>query len=239
MKRWAMIVAGVAVLAWGCSEGAGSGAPKAPAPPPEQEKPKEQAPADKKAIPDPDDKAVSEKAPAEFKVKFVTSKGDVVLKITRDWSPNGADRFYNLVKCGYYDDVRFFRVISGFMAQFGIHGDPKVSAKWSEAKIEDDSVKVSNTRGRITYAKTGLPNSRSTQLFINYKDNSRLDKQGFSPFGEVVEGMEVVDKLYSGYGEGAPSGRGPSQGRIVAEGNAYLNKDFKDLDFIKTAQIVP
>lgn len=233
MKRAVLLLA---LVGGGCSEGPDSGSPT----PPQQEKPKprEQAPIEKKAIPAPGDPSVNERAPAQFNVKFVTSKGDIVLKITREWSPNGADRFYNLVKCGYYDEVRFFRVIPGFMAQFGIHGDPKVSAQWSEAAIRDDTVKVGNTRGRITYAKTGAPNSRSTQLFINTQDNTRLDGQGFSPFGEVVEGMEVVDQLYSGYGEGAPQGRGPEQGRLVAEGNAYLNERFKNLDVLKTARVV-
>jgi peptidyl-prolyl cis-trans isomerase A (cyclophilin A) len=180
---------------------------------------------------------LKETAPATFKVKFETSKGDFVVQVTREWSPNGADRFYNLVKHGFYDDVRFFRVISGFMAQFGIHGDPAIQKHWREANILDDKVVKSNTRGMITYAKTGAPNSRSTQLFINFGDNAGLDRQGFSPFGQVVSGMDVVDKLYDGYGEGAPSGKGPNQMEIQSQGNAYLAKSFPNLDYIKTARI--
>ncbi|MGH2570813.1 MAG: peptidylprolyl isomerase [bacterium] len=181
---------------------------------------------------------LKETAPATFKVKFTTSKGDFVVQVTREWSPNGADRFYNLVKHGFYDDVRFFRVLSGFMAQFGIHGDPAIQKNWREANIVDDKVVKSNTRGMITYAKTGAPNSRSTQLFINFGDNARsLDPQGFSPFGEVVSGMDVVDKLHAGYGEGAPNGKGPNQMEMQTQGNAYLAKSFPNLDYIKTARI--
>jgi peptidyl-prolyl cis-trans isomerase A (cyclophilin A) len=192
---------------------------------------------DKAKLKDP--KALTEKAPATFKVKFATSAGDFVVQVTRDWSPNGADRFYNLVKNGYYDDCRFFRVISGFMAQFGINGDPALNTAWREATIPDDPVKQSNARGFVTFAKTGAPNSRTTQLFINFADrNKMLDSQGFSPFGKITTGMEVVDKLYSGYGEGAPSGQGPDQGKAQMEGNAYITKDFPKLDYIKTARIV-
>ncbi len=185
-----------------------------------------------------DPKKLAEKAPETFKAKFETSKGNVVIEVTRAWSPNGADRFYNLVKNGYYDDCRFFRVISGFMAQFGISGDPAVAVAWQDATIGDDPVKQSNTRGMVTFAMRG-PNTRTTQLFINYQDrNKMLDGQGFSPFGKVVEGMDVVDAFNSEYGEGAPSGRGPDQGRVQKEGNAYLNKEFPKLDFIKKATIV-
>ena len=138
---------------------------------------------------------------------------------------------------GFYDDARFFRVISGFMVQFGINGDPNLSAKWREARIPDDPVKQSNRRGTITYAMAG-PNTRTSQVFINFGDNSSLDSQGFAPFGRVVSGMKVVDSLNAGYGEGAPRGRGPDQSRIQMEGNAYLNKSFPRLDFIKSATIV-
>jgi peptidyl-prolyl cis-trans isomerase A (cyclophilin A) len=180
---------------------------------------------------------LTEKAPATFKVKFETTKGDFVVEVTREWAPNGADRFYNLVKNGWYDDVRFFRVIEGFMAQFGISGDPALNTVWREAKIADDPVKQSNKRGYVTYAMAG-PNTRTTQLFINFADrNSMLDNQGFSPFGRVIEGMDVVDKLYNGYGEGAPRGKGPDQMRLQTEGNAYLVKDFPNLDYVKTARI--
>lgn len=180
--------------------------------------------------------ALKEAAPPIYKVRFDTSKGPFVVEVHRDWAPNGADRFYNLVKNGFYDDTRFFRVISGFMVQFGINGDPKISAPWRGATINDDPVKQSNKRGYITFATSG-PNSRTNQVFINFADNAGLDRQGFSPFGQVVSGMNVVDALFSGYGEGAPSGRGPEQGRLQQEGNAYLKKDFPNLDYIKKATI--
>jgi peptidyl-prolyl cis-trans isomerase A (cyclophilin A) len=182
---------------------------------------------------------LNQKAPEVFKAKFETSKGDFVIEVTRKWAPNGADRFYNLVKNGYFNDCRFFRNIAGFMVQFGINGDPTLNEIWKDATITDDPVVQSNTRGMVTYAKTGQPNSRTTQLFINFVDtNNRLDGMGFAPFGKVAEGMAVVDSLYSGYGEGAPRGQGPDQGRIQAEGNAYLNKDFPKLDFIKKATVL-
>ncbi len=181
---------------------------------------------------------LAEQAPASFKANFDTSKGTFVIQVTRDWAPIGADRFYNLVKNGYYDDVRFFRVIDGFMAQFGIHGNPSVQAAWRPANLKDDPVKGSNKRGMVTFATAG-PNTRTTQLFVNFGNNTGLDRQGFAPFGEVVQGMDVVDKLYNGYGEGAPSGKGPNQNRLQTEGNAYLNKEFPRLDFIKAATIAP
>ena len=145
---------------------------------------------------------------------------------------------FRSTRSGYFKDVAFFRVIPGFMCQFGIHGDPKVSAAWREAQIPDDPVKGSNTRGAITFA-TGGPNTRTTQLFISFGNNSRLDSTGFSPFGKVTEGMDVVDKINGEYGEGAPGGRGPEQGRIQREGNAYLKKDFPNLDYIKSTTVVP
>lgn len=182
--------------------------------------------------------ALKEQAPAVFKANFDTSKGQFVIEVHRDWAPIGADRFYNLVKNGFYDDVRFFRVIPGFMAQFGIHGNPSVQSAWRPAQIKDDAVKQSNTRGMVVFATAG-PNTRTTQLFINFGDNTGLDKQGFAPFGRVVQGMDVVDKIYGGYGEGAPRGKGPDQGRIQAEGNAYLTKEFPRLDYIKAATIAP
>ena len=181
--------------------------------------------------------AVNQTAPATYQVMLETSKGDVVIEVHRDWAPNGADRFYNLVKSGFYDEARFFRVIDGFMVQFGIHADPKVAAVWREARIADDPVKESNKKGYITFATAG-PNTRTSQVFINFRNNGSLDSQGFAPFGMVTEGMDIVNKLYSGYGEGAPSGRGPSQGRLQQEGNAYLAKEFPKLDFIKKATIV-
>jgi cyclophilin family peptidyl-prolyl cis-trans isomerase len=178
------------------------------------------------------------KAPDSFKVRFDTTKGAFTVEVTRSLAPNGADRFYNLVRSGYFKDIIFFRVIPGFMCQFGIHGDPKIAAAWREAKIPDDPVKTSNARGAITFATAG-PNTRTTQLFINFADNGNLDGMGFSPFGKVTEGMDVVDKINGEYGEGAPRGRGPDQGRIQNEGNAYLKKDFPNLDYIKSATILP
>ena len=180
--------------------------------------------------------AQSEQAPPTYKVKFETSKGNFVIEVHRDWAPKGADRFYNLVKTGFYNDVRFFRVISGFMAQFGISGNPQTMTEWRDKPIQDDPVKQSNKRGMLTFAMAG-PNTRTTQVFINYADNSRLDDMGFSPIGQVLSGMDVVDKLYSGYGEGAPRGSGPSQGLLQQQGNAYLKKDFPKLDYIKKATI--
>jgi peptidyl-prolyl cis-trans isomerase A (cyclophilin A) len=180
--------------------------------------------------------ALTEQAPATYKARFDTSKGVFVVDVRREWAPVGADRFYNLVKNGFYDENRFFRVISGFMVQFGINGNPQVSTPWRNAQIKDDPVKQSNKRGFITFATSG-PNSRTTQVFINFGDNARLDGSGFAAFGQVSSGMNVVDQLYSDYGEGAPSGRGPNQGRMQSEGNAYLTKDFPNLDFVRKATI--
>ena len=184
--------------------------------------------------------ALKEMAPAMYKVDFDTSAGMFVVEVHRDWAPNGADRFYNLVKNGYYDNIRFFRVIPNFMVQFGISGDPALNTVWREARIPRDPVKQSNTRGFLTYAMQGGPSgpdTRTVQVFINFGDNSQLDGQGFAAFGKVSKGMDVVDKIYSGYGEGAPSGAGPEQGRAQSEGNAYLMKDFPKLDYIKKATI--
>lgn len=177
------------------------------------------------------------RAPDQFTVKWQTTQGDVLIDVHRDWAPQGADRFYNLVRIGYFEDVAFFRVIAGFMAQVGIHGDPQVNTVWRPARIPDDPVKQPNVRGRVTFATSG-PNSRTTQLFINFGNNQQLDGMGFAPFGEVRD-MAVVDRLYAGYGEGAPGGRGPSQGRVQAEGNRYLRAEFPQLDYIKKASLVP
>jgi len=182
--------------------------------------------------------AATEQAPATFKAKFETTKGDFVVEVTRDWAPQGADRFYNLVKIGFFDDVVFFRVVEGFMVQFGIHGNPAVSKAWKAARIKDDPVAQSNKPGYMTYATAG-PNTRTTQIFINYGDNSPLDGQGFAPFGKVVEGMDVVQSLYKEYGDAPPNGRGPNQGKMEREGNAYLGKSFPELDRIKKATLVP
>ena len=175
-------------------------------------------------------------APDMYKVNMDTSKGLVVIEVHRDWAPLGADRFYELVKSGYYDGARFFRVLPGFMAQFGIAADPKVTAKWKDANLQDDPVKQSNTPGMLTFATAG-PNTRTTQMFINTGDNARLDGQGFAPIGKVTTGLDVVQGFYSGYGEGAPQGNGPAQGQIEEQGNSYLEKDFPQLDFIKKATV--
>jgi peptidyl-prolyl cis-trans isomerase A (cyclophilin A) len=180
--------------------------------------------------------SLNEKAPDSYKVKFDTSQGSFEIEVHRDWAPNGADRFYNLVKNGFYNDARFFRVIKGFMVQFGINGNPKISQVWRDANIPDDPVEESNLRGFVTFATAG-PNTRTTQVFINYGDNPSLDGQGFAPFGKVVSGLEVVQHLYSNYGEGAPRGEGPDQSRVQTEGNAYLQKNFPQLDYIKKATI--
>ncbi len=181
---------------------------------------------------------LAERAPATYQARFVTSKGAFTIQVQRDWAPTGADRFYNLVKNGYFDDTRFFRAIKGFMVQFGINGDPKVNEVWREARINDDPVKESNKRGFVTFAKTIAPDSRTTQVFINFGDNTNLDRMGFAPFGKVVSGMDVVDALHTDYGEGAPSGMGPDEGRTQAEGNGYLDRDFPKLDQTKKATIV-
>jgi peptidyl-prolyl cis-trans isomerase A (cyclophilin A) len=178
----------------------------------------------------------TESAPDRYKVRLETTQGEALLEVHRDWAPLGADRFYNLVKIGFFDDVAFFRVIDGFMVQFGITGDPAVTDAWFTARIKDDPNKQSNTRGRITFATSG-PDSRTTQVFVNYANNSMLDAQGFSPFGEVVKGMDVIDSLYKGYGEGAPRGTGPKQGLVQSRGNAYLKESFPRLDYLKHASI--
>lgn len=175
-------------------------------------------------------------APAQYTVGFDTTKGSFAVSVDRSWSPNGADRFHELVESGFYDDVAFFRVLDGFVAQFGISGEPETAKRWREAPIKDDPVAHTNARGTLTFATAG-PNTRTTQLFINLVDNGRLDSMGFSPFGRVSQGFDVVESLFSGYGEGAPRGKGPDQGRIQAEGNAYLKEQFPDLDYVITARI--
>lgn len=178
------------------------------------------------------------RAPDVFRAGFTTTRGNFVVEVHRDWAPHGADRFYNLVKLGFYDDTRVFRVIDGFMAQFGISGDPRITERWRTANIEDDPVKKSNVRGFVTFAQTSQPNSRSTQVFVNYGDNARLDGDRFAPFGQVVQGMRVLDELYAGYGEGRPSGSGPDQMRIEENGNAYLDQEFPKLDRILSAHLL-
>jgi len=176
--------------------------------------------------------ALTAESPATFSVAFDTSKGRFVVDVHREWAPMGADRFYNLVKAGFFTDVRFFRVIGGQLAQFGMHGDPAVQSAWRAAEIQDDPVRHGNTRGTISFASRG-PNTRTTQLFINMRDNSPYDRLGFAPFGEVTSGIEVVDSIYSGYEER------PDQPRIDSEGNAYLAREFPNLDYIQKATILP
>ncbi len=222
MKRERLFAAllGITVLAAGLWAQTGSPqkkpAPKTPAAP----RPSLLNPATLKA-----------KAPEVYKVKFTTTKGVFLVQVTRAWSPLGADRFYNLVKNGFYDGAGFFRIVPSFVVQFGISANPAISKAWREAKIPDDPVAQSNRRGYVTFA-TSRPKTRTTQLFINLVDNARLDSMGFSPFGQVIEGMEVVDKLNAEYGEQ------PNQGLIEAEGRSYLEKNFPRLDFIKVAVIV-
>lgn len=179
------------------------------------------------------------KGPDTYQVKLDTTEGEVILDVDRNLAPHGADRFYALVKEGFYDGAKFFRVLPGFMAQVGMAADPKVHAKWGESNIPDDPVKASNIPGMVSFAQTGAPNSRSTQIFINYGDNSgSLDPQNFAPFAKVSKGMENVEKLYADYGEGAPRGNGPSQELIRSRGNEYLDAEFPNLDAIKTARVI-
>jgi peptidyl-prolyl cis-trans isomerase A (cyclophilin A) len=175
--------------------------------------------------------AAATPAPDSFRVAFETTRGNFVIDVIRAWSPRGADRFYELVKSGYFSDVSFFRVLPGFVAQFGMHADPEVNRRWGDSPIPDDPVVQSNKRGTIVFATSG-PNTRGNQFFINYADNARLDEMGFSPFGRVVEGMSVVDSIYAGYRET------PDQARIAADGNAYLKREFPRLDYIKSARIL-
>ncbi|MBX3229085.1 MAG: peptidylprolyl isomerase [Labilithrix sp.] len=180
-----------------------------------------------------DPSKATEKAPDSFRAKFTTTKGDIVFECTRSWAPNGVDRFYNLVKIGFFDDVALFRVAKGFVVQWGIHGDPQVSKVWSDANLPPDPVVESNKRGMLTYAMAGRPDTRSTQLFINYKDNVGLDGQGFAPICKVVEGMETADAFNGEYGEQVTG----KQGEIQSKGNAYLHEAWPNLDYIKTAVI--
>ena len=176
--------------------------------------------------------SLTAKAPADFKVKFTTSAGDFVVEVHKDWAPLGADRFYNLVRRGFFTNASFFRVVPGFVVQFGLNADPAVNKVWEQAKIQDDPVKQSNNRGTLVFATAG-PNTRTTQFFINFANNGRLDGMGFAPFGEVIDGMDVVDKIYAGYGEQ------PRQDLITAQGDAYISQNFPKIDRIKFARVVP
>jgi cyclophilin family peptidyl-prolyl cis-trans isomerase len=181
--------------------------------------------------------SLNQRAPAVYRARFTSTQGDFVIEVTRAWAPLGADRFYNLVKNGFFTDASFFRVVPGFVVQFGIPAKPEIGKAWAHATIKDDPVVQSNTAGTVTFA-TGGPDTRSSQVFINLRDNSNLDGQGFSAFGKVTDGMDVVEKLYSGYGDGPPFGNGPDQGRLTNEGKAYLDKNFPRLDSIKSAVVV-
>jgi peptidyl-prolyl cis-trans isomerase A (cyclophilin A) len=176
---------------------------------------------------------LSERAPDLFRARFDTSQGPFVIAVEREWAPLAADRFYNLVKNGFYNETRFFRVLDGFMVQFGLHADPDVQSAWRSTNLKDEPVTKSNTRGFVSFTRESSPNSRYTMIFINSKDNSYLDADGFSPFGQVVSGMEIVDRLYSGYGRQNV----PDQRRILREGNAYLLAEYPKLDFVKIATI--
>lgn len=232
-----VLVCSVGVAAWsGCDKKpepepspATTAAAAEPPPPPEKKEPPLPDPPAELLAPD----KATEQAPAKFKVKFETTKGDFTIEVTRAWAPIGADRFFNLVKLGFFKDVALFRVVSGFVVQFGIHGHPKVAEVWREATLKDEPVKQSNKKGFVTYAKGG-PDSRTTQIFINFKDNDKLDKMGFPSFGQVVEGMDVVESFYSDYGE-RPSRH---QQHIQEKGNRWLKKMFPKLDYIKAASIV-
>jgi peptidyl-prolyl cis-trans isomerase A (cyclophilin A) len=180
---------------------------------------------------------LKDKAPDTYQVKFTTTRGDFIVTVTRAWAPNGADRFYNLAKHHFFDNTSFFRVLNGFIAQFGLSAYPPVSTVWQTATIKDDPVTQSNKKGTVTFATAG-PNTRTTQLFINLGDNAALDSRGFAPFGQVTEGMDVVQSLYSGYGEGAPQGSGPDQERINKEGKPYLDQGWPKLDSIKTTTLI-
>jgi peptidyl-prolyl cis-trans isomerase A (cyclophilin A) len=185
-------------------------------------------------------KSAQEPGPEQYKVLLQTTKGDVVVLVHRDWSPVGADHFYELTKAGFYNNNAIFRALPGFVMQWGINGDPQVNKPWSQANISDDPPKVPNKTGTVVFAKSGQPDSRTTQVFINLRDNSAsLDPQGFTPFGEVIQGMENVMNFYTGYGEGQPNGSGPSQATLEERGNAYLEQNFPKLDYIKSATIVP
>jgi peptidyl-prolyl cis-trans isomerase A (cyclophilin A) len=239
MKRMHWVVAGLLLASAAplCARAPQAAAPKNPPA-------KSKAPAKKAASREPYDKALltpaslNAKAPETFDVKFTTTKGEFTVRVTRAWAPLGADRFYNLVRHHFFDAASFFRVHDGFVVQFGLSAYPAVSAAWSKAVIKDDPVTQSNKNGFITFA-TGGPNTRTTQLFINLGNNARLDGMGFSPFGQVVDGMTVVVRLYGGYGESPDmGGTGPQQDKIESQGKPYLDKGWPKLDSIQTAVIV-
>ncbi len=229
----------IAILVCACSIIPISAAAQTPTPAPAK-KPAAKAPAARTTPYDPallQPATLRVKSPAEYDVKFVTTAGEFTVHVTRAWAPNGADRFYNLVRHHFYDGAAFFRVLPGFMAQFGLSAYPEVSKVWENATIKDDPIVQSNHRGFVSFATAG-PNTRTTQVFVNYGNNEALDKSGFSAFAVVSDGMEVVDKLYNGYGEGAPDGHGPDQGLVGSRGHLYLEKSFPKLDTVRSATLV-
>ncbi|MEO0586813.1 MAG: peptidylprolyl isomerase [Planctomycetota bacterium] len=185
---------------------------------------------DKALLMNPNDPAFKENAPQTSTITVKTTRGDVTIELYRDWAPQGVDRFYNLASAGYFNDAAFFRIVPDFIVQFGIHADPEVAGKWREARFPDDPVTQTNARGTLTFATAG-PNTRTTQMFINLKDNAFLDGQGFSPIGKVTEGMDVVEALYAGYGER------PDQFQIQTRGKAYLDEQFPKLDKIESTAV--
>ena len=232
------VPASSSTLPFGSGQPAASAAPTSPPPAPAPVASAQQPEAVHHDPEKVDPSLATERAPDVFRASFDTTRGTFVIEVHRDWAPHGADRFYNLVKLGFYDDTRFFRVIEGFMAQFGVSGDPAISSRWRTANIQDDPVKQSNVRGFVTFAQTSQPDSRSTQIFVNFADNSRLDHSRFAPFGQVVQGMRVLDALYSAYGEGRPQGSGPDQMRVEENGNAYLDEQFPKLDRVLVARVL-
>lgn len=198
----------------------------------------EASPVDESALLSPSDSALAVPAPDSFRVTFQTTHGNFTALVRRSWAPHGVDRFYYLVKHGYYNNTYFFRVVEDFVAQFGMSGKPAINDAWDKRPIPDDSVRHSNTRGTISFASNG-PNSRTVQLFINLTDNRRLDHlgAGFPPIAEIVDGVSTIDSLYNGYGEGAPSGLGPRQDMIATQGNDYLKRYFPKLDMVRSATI--
>ena len=192
----------------------------------------------RKEVPIPENVSI-DRAPDVFRVRFETSKGPFTVDVTRAWAPRGADRFYNLVNAGFFDGQKFFRVRAGFIAQFGLHPDPKVIAEWKGRTMPDDTARVSNRRGTLVYAMLTTPNTRTTQIFINLADNPQLDPQGFAPFGQITEGIEVIDRLYAEYDERAGGGmRAGNQGPIEREGNAWFERNFPKLDSIIRVRLV-
>lgn len=230
-RRTRMFVAALLLLAApvlaGCKGGGGNGGAQVPVGPSPLEAP----------LYDPESPEMTVAPPDSFRVLFETTQGDFVVAVETAQAPIGATRFYNLVRHEFFDGSHFFRVIQGFVVQFGIHRDPAISRVWRDAFIPDDPVVGSNVRGTLTFGTAG-PDTRATQLFINLVDNSRLDALGFSPFGQVTGGMDVVERLYGGYGEGAPNGNGPDQGRILSEGAPYLEQSFPRLDHIIRARVL-